>query len=109
MLFLASLNNPIDIIIRYVALAAISKVDDIYAGALPNGNRIKGDVEPLMFVVHRRDIAANKMKSTEFENDFAFKATRFIYKSFRMLYCSFIFYFMPYVIVFIPYFVSFGN
>lgn len=47
-LYLSSINNPVDVIIRFVALASIAKVDDFYASALPSGNRIKGDSEPFV-------------------------------------------------------------
>ena len=46
-LFLSTLQGVIEVIIRFMAFASIAKVDDIYASALPDGNKIKGDVEPL--------------------------------------------------------------
>ena len=40
--YLSSIETAIDIIIRFVALASIAKVDDFYAAALPaDGNKIK--------------------------------------------------------------------
>ena len=54
--YLSSLNKAIDIIIRFVALASIAKVDDIYAIALPaDGNKIKKPSTPLIVLVHKRD------------------------------------------------------
>ena len=41
MLFLSSLNNPIDIIIRFIALGSIAKVDNFYADALPSVSSFK--------------------------------------------------------------------
>ena len=40
-LFLGSIDNPMSIIISFVGLASLSKVDDIYFSALPqNENKI---------------------------------------------------------------------
>ena len=46
-LYLCSINSPVDVIIRFVALASIAKVDDFYASALPDGNRIKRKSKPM--------------------------------------------------------------
>ena len=47
-LFLGSINKAIDVIIKFVALASIAKVDDFYASALPgDGNKIKKKTTPL--------------------------------------------------------------
>lgn len=40
-IFLCSLQNPINIIIRFVAFASIGKVDNFYASALSNENKLK--------------------------------------------------------------------
>ena len=53
-LYLASVNAEIDVIIRFIALGSIAKVDDFYYSALPAENRVKGDVEPLVSTMHRR-------------------------------------------------------
>ena len=55
-MYLASINQPVDVIIRFVALASIAKVDDIYASAIPNTTRTKLDSDPLKVLVHRRDV-----------------------------------------------------
>lgn len=58
-LYLCSMNNAIEIIIRFVALASIAKVDDFYYAALPtDGNKIKKPTKPLIIKVHRRDWTA---------------------------------------------------
>ena len=36
-----SVFQPVDVIIRFVALASIAKVDDIYASAIPKTTRTK--------------------------------------------------------------------
>ena len=53
--FLATVGNEIDVIIKYMALSSIAKVDDIYAGALAKDNRIKSGCKPLPVKNHRRD------------------------------------------------------
>ena len=55
-LFLGSIDTAINVIIKFVALASIAKVDDIYASALPaDGNKIKKKTTPLQIKVHKRD------------------------------------------------------
>ena len=55
-LFLGSIDTAINIIIKFVALASIAKVDDFYASALPaDGNKIKKKTTPLKIKVHKRD------------------------------------------------------
>ena len=40
-IFLCSLSDPINIIIRFIAFASIGKIDNFYADALPAENKIK--------------------------------------------------------------------
>ena len=40
-IFLASINNAIGVIIRFMALGSIAKVDDFYASAVADMNIIK--------------------------------------------------------------------
>ena len=98
--YLGSVNSPMDVIIRFVALASVAKVDDFYAGALPDGNRIKNKSRPMKIKVHRRDMIIRAEKG---EVDFSYYLSRFVYKTLRLSYASFIFYFMPYVSIFLPY------
>ena len=95
-IYLCSINSPVDVIIRFVALASIAKVDDFYASALPTGNRVKMDSQPLKNRNFRR-------LQSEKPQTISFYVGRFIYKSLRMFYCSFLFYFLPYLAVIIPY------
>lgn len=54
--YLSSFNKAIDVIIRFVAMASIAKVDDFYAMALPgDGNKIKKPTQKLIVSVHKRD------------------------------------------------------
>ena len=54
--YLSSIITPMDVIIRFIALGSIAKVDDFYASALPDENRIKGKSKPMVVKHHRRDI-----------------------------------------------------
>ena len=101
--YLSSIDNPVDVIIKFVALASISKVDDFYASALPDGNRIKEPGPDFKIEVHRRDIATNSVKGVKFVKSWAYLITRFIYKTVRIFYCAFLFYFLPYTTIFLPY------
>ena len=116
-LFLGSIDKAIDVIIKFVALASIAKVDDFYASALPaDGNKIKKKTDPLKITVHKRDWTRQDRIEDEAEaagkdadesqilhSNMNHKVGRFIYKSFRILYGSFVFYFLPYASIWIPY------
>lgn len=114
-LFLCSINSAIDVIIKFVALASIAKVDDIYASALPaDGNKIKKKSSPLVIRLHKRDwelhedvmdgaVDGGKNPKNQMEgNGINRYIGRFIFKGMRMLYCSLLFYFLPYTTLFIP-------
>ena len=47
LVYLCSINETINVIIRFVALANIAKVDNFYADSLPKENKIKQAVKPL--------------------------------------------------------------
>jgi len=116
-LFLGSIDKAIDVIIKFVALASIAKVDDIYASALPaDGNKIKKPTKPMIIKVHKRDWEAHDAmhenglpdisKHTKDEMDnvgWSRKIGRFTFKFLRVFYGSFIFYFLPYSTLFLPY------
>lgn len=116
-LFLGSIDTAIDVIIKFVALASIAKVDDIYASALPaDGNKIKKATKPLIIKIHKRDweahaamhanMPAEISHKTKDEMDhvgWSRKIGRFIFKFLRVLYGSWIFYFLPYSTLFLPY------
>ena len=40
-IFLGSINNPIDVIIRFIALGSIAKIDNFYFAALPSTSSFK--------------------------------------------------------------------
>ena len=95
-IFLCSLSDPINIIIRFVAFASIGKIDNFYADALPDENKIKKDSDALPIELHRRD------RWEKDDRTCSNKTARFIYKLIRIFYTSFIFYFLPYLALFIP-------
>jgi len=98
MIFLCSLADPINVIIRLVAFASIGKVDNFYASALPSEHKLKKDSSALLIKNHRAD---EELKE---DRPAGIAVSRFIYKLMRMLYTSFIFYFLPYLVLFIPQF-----
>lgn len=109
-MYLSNINTAIDVIIKFVALASIAKVDDFYASALPaDGNKIKKGTKPLVIRIHKRDWetygqnpeAKNyaQMQEVGFSRYFG----RFIFKTFRIVYASYIFYFLPYTSLWLPY------
>jgi hypothetical protein len=99
MFYLSSINTPMDVIIRFIAMGSIAKVDDFYYSALPDENRAKGKVRPLLVKIHRRD----KQEGEHERNTCWYWLGRTIFKSYRIFYASFVFYFMPYFVLVIPY------
>lgn len=99
MIYLASITNTIDTVIKFIALGNIAKVDDFYAGALSGDYVLKGKVF-MEITNHRRDFtdANSEQKRTWVQWIF-----RFIYKFNRMTYTCFMYYFMPFMTLVIPY------
>lgn len=100
-LYLGSINNEIDVIIRFMAIGSIAKVDDFYYGALPSENRVLGKVPELDVKVHRRHFRDENYSKAE--STCVYYLLRFIYKTMRVFYSSFIFYFFPYFTLIAPY------
>lgn len=98
-IYLCNINTPMDVIIRFIALGSIAKVDDFYASALPDDNRIKGKTKPMIVKLHRRDI----QEGSDHNPGWGYWLGRTIYKVHRMFYAAFVFYFMPYMVLMIPY------
>ena len=94
-IFLCSLDDPINIIIRFVAFASIGKVDNFYAAALSPDHKLKKETDPMMIENYRRVLDQKDRKWPNY-------VARFIYKTVRIAYSSFIFYFLPYMALFIP-------
>jgi len=95
-IFLSSLNNVIDCLIRFMAFGMIAKIDNFYADALCGDNKITGDTEPFEVTVNRRNV-------DKCEFSCLMKFCRWVYKFLRVMYCSYIFYFMPFTAIFLPY------
>ena len=111
MIFLSSLNNPIDVIIKFIALGSIAKVDDFYAAALPSISSFKQPVAPGKAVKFKakhcyRDCRRDSPKKDDCKrkghSHYGF--ARIVYKIIRIFYASFIYYFMPYISVALPFF-----
>ena len=102
-IFLCSLSDPIEVIIRLVAFASIGKVDNMYAGALSPDHKLKKESDALPIKNRRHELAQRE------DRPWNAYVARFIYKSFRIFYTSFIFYFLPYMSLFIPQFVNSGD
>lgn len=104
-LYLGSITLSIDVIIRYVALAGIAKVDDIYFSALGKNHPLKKVAKgkaPLIISTHRRDVQ-KAIDEGKIKDVLTFKVQRFIYKTFRILYSSFIYYFLSFLAIVVPY------
>ena len=105
-LYLSSINTPMDVIIRFIAMGSIAKVDDFYASALPDENKIKGKLagkglpKPMTVKFHRRDLQGGN----DLPNKCSYYLGRLVFKTYRIFYASFVFYFMPYLILIVPYF-----
>ena len=94
-IFLCSLNDPINIIIRFVAFASIGKVDNFYAAALSPDHKLKKSSDAMMITNYRRQMDQKDRKCANIIG-------RTVYKTIRIAYSSFIFYFLPYLALFIP-------
>merc|ERR1712100_932685 len=88
--FLSTLDKTIDVIIKFIALGSIAKIDDFYAAALPDENKIKKNADDgadvMKITYHRRNIVWS-------ERGCCNRFLVFITKLIRILYCSFVFYF----------------
>lgn len=100
MIFLSSITDTITTVIKFIALANISKVDDFYASALASDMPLKAKVK-LEIINHRIDFSNPDNK--ECERDSIQWIFRFFYKFFRLFYACVLFYFLPFWTLFIPY------
>ena len=98
--FLATIQQPMTIVLKYMALASVAKVDDFFAGALDEANRIKGNAKPLIIKHHRR---ALNQRAKEEDYGFFYYLGRTFYKFVRTFYVSYHFYFFPYTALIITY------
>jgi len=100
MIYLASITDTINTVIKFIALGNIAKVDDFYAGALAGDYPLKGKVF-LQIKNHRSDFSdPENLEEKRTPTQWVF---RFIFKFFRMSYTCVMFYFMPFFTLFLPY------
>jgi hypothetical protein len=102
--FVSTISTPIDVIIKFIALATIAKFDNFYSNSLPleinmknracnaAGNRVI-NVEK-----HRRDFAEKDDRSR------CIRILNVLTKIFRIYYAAWIFYFVPLMVLIVPYF-----
>ena len=111
-IFLGSLNNPIAVIIRFIALGSIANYDNFYVTALSSASSFKQQVpkeKQVKFIAthYFRDCRPTSAKRTSGKsNKSALAVSRLIYKFFRIFYAGFIYYFLPYLAVVVPFFAS---
>merc|ERR1712195_175625 len=98
--FLSTIDKTIDVIIKFLALSSISKIDAFYAAALPAENKIvknKGKAIGLMINErHRRNLDKH-------ERPCGIRILSFFTKIVRVFYSSYIFYFIPFTVLLVPY------
>jgi hypothetical protein len=97
--FLSTISLSIDVIIKFIALGSIAKIDDFYASALPEENKVKKNKGKANLKIenHRRIYLARDGRTN------CVKCLGVLTKVIRIFYCSFIFYFIPFLVLFIPY------
>ena len=111
MIFLSSLDNAIDVIIRFIALGSIAKVDNFFADALSSCSSFKLPIKGFKATHCTRDTSkdASQAKKDQCKNNghrhcgFLF----ILYKMVRLFYICFVFYFMPYISIFLPFLATF--
>ena len=103
--FLSTIEKTIDVIIKFIALGSIAKIDDFYAAALPDENKVKKNRARANLEIknHRRLYRAQDDRAC------GVKALGVVTKIIRIIYCSLIFYFIPFIVLFIPYMAAQDN
>ena len=96
--FLTSLNNVIEVIIRFMAFGSIANVDMFYSEMLP-------DVQAFRIKLPSGTFKVVNMNRTLDRRDHSccIRVSRIVYKLIRIIYCSYIFYFMPFTTIWLPY------
>lgn len=101
-LFLSTINEIIFIVIKFIALGSIAKIDDFYAAALPEENKVKKNRGKAVMESknHRR------LYNTSEDRSCGIKTLSVVTKICKMFYAAFIFYFIPFVTILLPYAIS---
>ena len=117
-LYLGKFDSPFLILIQFIALASIARVDDIVFGSLSANLKITQPSQRLEVLVHKRDwenldgtispefaseIYQRKIERTKSSNGCGRRLARIVFKTLRVFYVSWNFYFMPYSALFVPY------
>jgi hypothetical protein len=90
MLILSSLGKILDVIMKYVSLAAIANIPRFYYASLSN-------LKPLKFGGHKLKISNFRKDGKIKEAPRGVKCLRIIYKIWRCFFCSVSYYFMPFM------------
>lgn len=118
MTFLGSLDNAIAVIIRFIALGSIAKVDNFYADALPEVSSFKQPIpkeraakfkQTICFRDYRSDAPMHKKDHISKYGHSTYDPKFWFYKLARMFYVAVVFYFMPYFTIVLPYFSDQGS
>ena len=88
MIILSSLTSILDVIMKYVSLAAIANIPRFYYASLTSLKPLK--LSKLKISVYRHE---DKLK----EAPFGVKCLRVLYKIWRIFFCSVSYYFMPFM------------
>ena len=100
-LFLSSIRDlvVINTVIKFVALGSIAKIDDFYAAALPEENKVKKHRGKAVMEMknHRR------LYDEDDERSCGVKFLSVMTKLLKMFFVVFVFYFMPFFTILIPY------
>lgn len=111
-IFLSSLGNLIEIIMKFVSLAAVTKFDDMYAKAIFE-NKIQktgGKIIPITFERRRfRNMGKEDQEIHNPHKGCCLKFWRVVYKILRMYYLSFNYYFAAYFAMWITFMMTINN
>mmetsp|Transcript_14419 Transcript_14419/g.24594 ORF Transcript_14419/g.24594 Transcript_14419/m.24594 type:complete len:263 (+) Transcript_14419:1074-1862(+) len=102
MLVLISLPNVLEVIMKYVSLAAIANVPRFYFNSLVDHKLLKCAGLVIPITNFRRD---DPRKHAHW----SLKLMRVLHKSLRIFFCSWSYYFLPFSTMFVTYFISEGQ
>ena len=93
---LLSLPNVLDVIMRYVALTALTNIPRFYYNSLSAHKLLQVNGLKLKYYKYRRD-------HPRVDAPFQIRVFRVIHKSLRMFFCSWSYYFMPFSAILMAY------
>lgn len=98
-IYISTIDVPIDVIIKFIALGSMAQIDNFYAAALPAENKVKKnfDKAKIQSKNHRRAFCQEDKRPC------GIKFLNFVTKCIRLLYASWCFYFLPFTILWLPY------